>query len=82
MKIPLVLVPMLRVGMQGAALRADIPKAKFVRQISVPQLMDTPNLNLSSRESRDLPELSERRTLVLPGRLWLSMTFQNTVCRI
>ncbi|MCP4104041.1 MAG: hypothetical protein GY749_00650, partial [Desulfobacteraceae bacterium] len=42
LKIPLVLVPMLRVGMQGAALRADIPKAKFVRQISVPQLMDTP----------------------------------------
>ncbi len=35
---------MLRVGMQGAALRADIPKAKFVRQISVPQLMDTPDL--------------------------------------
>ncbi|MCP4111985.1 MAG: hypothetical protein GY749_41730, partial [Desulfobacteraceae bacterium] len=42
LKIPLVLVPMLRVGMQGAALRADIPKAKFVRQISVPQLMGTP----------------------------------------
>ncbi|MCP4113278.1 MAG: hypothetical protein GY749_48405 [Desulfobacteraceae bacterium] len=36
LKIPLVLVPMLRVGMQGAALRADISKAKFVRQISVP----------------------------------------------
>ncbi|MCP4104031.1 MAG: hypothetical protein GY749_00600, partial [Desulfobacteraceae bacterium] len=42
LKIPLVLVPMLRVGMQGVALRADIPKAKFVRQISVPQLMDAP----------------------------------------
>ncbi|MCP4107138.1 MAG: hypothetical protein GY749_16620 [Desulfobacteraceae bacterium] len=41
-KIPLVLVPMLRVGMQGVALRADILKAKFVRQISVPQLMDAP----------------------------------------
>ncbi|MCP4112174.1 MAG: hypothetical protein GY749_42715 [Desulfobacteraceae bacterium] len=48
LKIPLVLVPMLRVGMQGAALRADIPKAKFVWQISVPQLMDTPMSGFSS----------------------------------
>ncbi|MCP4107830.1 MAG: tetratricopeptide repeat protein [Desulfobacteraceae bacterium] len=47
-----VLVPMLRVGMQGVALRADIPKAKFVRQISVPQLMDTPFPNdLKSRST-------------------------------
>ncbi|MCP4113787.1 MAG: hypothetical protein GY749_51040, partial [Desulfobacteraceae bacterium] len=45
LKIPLVLVPMLRVGIQGAALRADIPKAKFVRQISVPQLMDAPGVH-------------------------------------
>ncbi|MCP4104023.1 MAG: hypothetical protein GY749_00560, partial [Desulfobacteraceae bacterium] len=51
LKIPLVLVPMLRVGMQGAALRADIPKAKFVRQISVPQLMDAPKPNLPPIEN-------------------------------
>ncbi len=36
---------MLRVGMQGVALRADIPKAKLARQISVPQLVDTPEIH-------------------------------------
>ncbi|MCP4109562.1 MAG: hypothetical protein GY749_29250, partial [Desulfobacteraceae bacterium] len=36
---PLVLVPMLCVGMQGVALRADIPKAKLAWQISVPKLV-------------------------------------------
>ncbi len=37
---------MLRVGMQVVvvALRADILKAKLAWQISVPQLVDTPNL--------------------------------------
>ncbi|MCP4111084.1 MAG: hypothetical protein GY749_37090 [Desulfobacteraceae bacterium] len=36
------LVPMLRVGMQGAALRADIRRAKLAWQIFVPKLVDTP----------------------------------------
>ncbi len=33
---------MLRVRMQIAALRTDIPKTEFVWQIFVPQLVDTP----------------------------------------
>ncbi|MCP4343939.1 MAG: hypothetical protein GY795_00240 [Desulfobacterales bacterium] len=37
-----VLVPMLRVGMQGVALRADIRRAKLAWQIFVPKLVDTP----------------------------------------
>ncbi|MCP4112058.1 MAG: hypothetical protein GY749_42115 [Desulfobacteraceae bacterium] len=41
--VPVVLVPMLRVGMQGAALRADIRRAKLAWQIFVPKLVDTPN---------------------------------------
>ncbi len=39
-----VLVPILRVGMQVVALRADIPKAKLTWQISVPNLWIGPLL--------------------------------------
>ncbi len=44
---------MLRVGMQGIALRADIPDAKFAWQISVPQLVDTPGDEFAKCCSRD-----------------------------
>ncbi|MCP4110411.1 MAG: hypothetical protein GY749_33645 [Desulfobacteraceae bacterium] len=52
LNIPPVLVPMLRVGMQGVALRADIPKAKLAWQISVTQLVHT----LDYKASFILPE--------------------------
>ncbi|MCP4104282.1 MAG: hypothetical protein GY749_01895 [Desulfobacteraceae bacterium] len=44
-----ILVPMLRVGMQDVALRADIPKAKLAWQISVPNLWIHPILSVSKR---------------------------------
>ncbi|MCP4112647.1 MAG: PEP-CTERM sorting domain-containing protein [Desulfobacteraceae bacterium] len=54
------LVPMLRVGMQGVAFRADIRRAKLTWQIFVPILVDTPQ--------DDMPETPE------PGMLALLMT--------
>ncbi|MCP4105182.1 MAG: hypothetical protein GY749_06545, partial [Desulfobacteraceae bacterium] len=51
LKIPLVLVPMLRVGMQGAALRADIPRRNLSGKSQSPNSwirpMDTEILSVS-----------------------------------